>query len=326
MSLSTATLSTATLSTAPTIKHLVISGGSANGLYMYGALKHCHEQQVWKHADLTSIYATSVGSMLATILCLNFDWETVDNYLVHRPWENVFSVTGDLLLGAYAQKGLFNADLIAEIFKPLFEAKELSLNITFAEFYERFPIDLHFFSFDLNAFKPVDISHTSFPDLPVLTGIAMSSALPGMFAPVFLPEEKYKENKKGCFVDGGIRLNYPVSECLRQYPDEIKNILGVTVQRCATQLDDKTSNNKTDSHITEDSNILEYFIEFASKINQLINSLVEKIVLPYEIRCVSYTSIFDVDAYSQIIQSSELRKEWIEKGKQDAKKQMKNNF
>jgi predicted acylesterase/phospholipase RssA len=304
--------------TSNTIKHLVISGGSVNGLFMYGALKHCHQQNMWKHSNLTSIYATSVGSILATILCLDFDWETVDNYLVHRPWQNVFSVTGELLFGAYAQKGLFNADLITEIFKPLFAAKELSLKTTFAEFYARFPIDLHFFSFDLNAFVPVDISHATFPDLPVLTGIAMSSALPGMFAPVFLPDVLGKD--KCCFIDGGIRLNYPVSECLRQHPDDLENILGVTVQITKAQ-PDKNTNKNEDSHITKDSNILEYFIEFASKINQFINSLAEKVELPHEIRCASCVDVFDFDTYRQIIESSDLRKEWIEKGEKDAEKQ-----
>jgi predicted acylesterase/phospholipase RssA len=304
------------------IKHLVISGGSVNGLFMYGSLQHCHEQQVWKHADLTSIYATSVGAMIATILCLDFDWETLDNYLIHRPWEEVFSVTGELLFGAYAQKGLFNADLIAEIFKPLFAAKELSLNTTFAELYARFPIDLHFFSFDLNAFEPVDISRASFPDLPVMTGIAMSSALPGLFAPVFLPEEKYNK-QKCCFIDGGIRLNYPVSECLKRYPDQTDNILGITV-KSETKSDGATESGNEDSHITKDSNILEYFIEFASKINQFIDSLAEEIVLPHEIRCASYADIFDFDTYRQIIQSADMRKQWIGQGKQDAEKQLLN--
>ena len=76
------------------IRHLVISGGSVNGLLMYGALKHMNMQDppLWRHSDLTSIYATSVGTMIATMICLGFDWETLDTYIINRPWEDVFNV------------------------------------------------------------------------------------------------------------------------------------------------------------------------------------------------------------------------------------------
>jgi len=304
-----------------TIKHLVISGGSINGLFMYGALKESNQQQppVWTHDKLTSIYATSVGTMIATMICLGFDWETLDKYIIHRPWKNVFTITGELLFSSYSKKGLFDADLIIEIFRPLLLAKNLSLTITFAELYVQYPIELHFYSFDINAFEQIDISRETFPDLPVLTGISMSSALPGFFAPVFIPPDSphYADNRNKCFIDGGIRLNYPIFKCLEKFPND-HEILGITIQ---TINDPFYKDN--DTNITANSNILEYFIGFANKIADYLVKIVPCPTILYEIKCSSCATMFDFNKCSDIIHSSEMRQQWIEHGMQDAKKQLK---
>ena len=304
------------------IKHLVISGGSVNGLLMYGALKHMNVQDppLWRHSDLTSIYATSVGTMIATMICLGFDWETLDTYIINRPWEDVFNVTGEILFGSYANKGLFDETLIQDVFRPLLLAKDLSLNITFAELYAQFPIELHFYTFDLNSFKSVEISHTTFPNLPLITGIAMSSSLPGLFSPVFIPPSSphYLENRRKCFIDGGIRLNYPLAECISKYPN-LNEILGIKTEM--TQLNEnesKKEEEEEESLITKDSNLLEYFIEFTHKITNFLDKLVPCSSIPNEIECSSRINMFEFDKCRTIINSSAVRREWIEEGEQNA--------
>ena len=62
-----------------TIKHIVINGGGPNMWYMYGALKHLHEKSIWNLENIESVYATSAGALLFTILVLINDWDDIDN-------------------------------------------------------------------------------------------------------------------------------------------------------------------------------------------------------------------------------------------------------
>ena len=60
-----------------TIYHLVISGGGPLGLRYLGALQYLEKNGYWSLSNIESIYATSIGSIIAVFLCLNFDWETL---------------------------------------------------------------------------------------------------------------------------------------------------------------------------------------------------------------------------------------------------------
>ena len=73
-----------------TIKHLVISGGGPYGISFLGILEYLHDQGFWKIEDIESMYATSIGTILSTVICLNYDWETVNKYFIERPWKDIF--------------------------------------------------------------------------------------------------------------------------------------------------------------------------------------------------------------------------------------------
>ena len=72
------------------IRHIVCSGGGVTGFSFYGILKECYARGIWKVENIQTIYGTSVGSIFAVILALNYDWQTMDDYLIKRPWQNVF--------------------------------------------------------------------------------------------------------------------------------------------------------------------------------------------------------------------------------------------
>ena len=63
------------------IKHLVIAGGGPIGLQFLGALEHLNEQGFWNFEDIESIYATSIGTFLGAIICLKYDWFTLNKYI-----------------------------------------------------------------------------------------------------------------------------------------------------------------------------------------------------------------------------------------------------
>ena len=47
-----------------TIKHIVINGGGPNMWYMYGALKHLHDEKVWQLENIENILSNKEKEIL----------------------------------------------------------------------------------------------------------------------------------------------------------------------------------------------------------------------------------------------------------------------
>ena len=78
--------------TTPIIKHIVCSGGGVAGFTFYGILKEANKQGIWDIENIETMYGTSVGSIVNTILSLKYDWKDIDDYLMKRPWDMVYNV------------------------------------------------------------------------------------------------------------------------------------------------------------------------------------------------------------------------------------------
>lgn len=290
-----------------TIKHLVISGGGSIGLQFLGILEELHVKEFWKLEEIESIYATSVGTLLGTMICLNYDWETINNYIVNRPWHDIFKLSGKQIIEAYYNKGLYDKKIIEIVLKPLLEAKDLSLKITLKEFYEYSNIDLHIFTFELNAFKTVELNHELTPDILLVDAISRSCAIPGVFMPICIENE--------CFIDGGVMANYPLSFCLRDHTVKEK-ILGLNYTICKNEpTTDHMENNepatKKTNIITKDSSILDFILRFSMNAMNFITNSIPSVQIPHEIVCkIEESPMF----LKESIYSAEKRKELIEKG------------
>lgn len=290
-----------------TIKHLVISGGGSIGLQFLGILEELHVKEFWKLEEIESIYATSVGTLLGTMICLNYDWETINNYIVNRPWHDIFKLSGKQIIEAYYNKGLYDKKIIEIVLKPLLEAKDLSLKITLKEFYEYSNIDLHIFTFELNAFKTVELNHELTPDILLVDAISRSCAIPGVFMPICIENE--------CFIDGGVMANYPLSFCLRDHTVK-EEILGLNYTICKNEpTTDHMENNepatKKTNIITKDSSILDFILRFSMNAMNFITNSIPSVQIPHEIVCkIEESPMF----LKESIYSAEKRKELIEKG------------
>jgi NTE family protein len=289
------------------IKHLVIAGGGPIGLQFLGVLEYLNETDFWKIENIESIYATSIGTIIAVFICLNYDWETLNKYIIERPWHDAFKLNGKQIFDAFYNKGLYDKKLAEIVFKPLLEAKDLSLSITLKEFYEYSKIDFHLYTFELNKFETVDISYKTHPDLLLMQAITMSSALPGIFMPTILDN--------GCYIDGGVMSNYPLTYCLKEHinPDEI---LGVTFFR---SIQDETNDAYKNNIITEESSVLDFSIGFFINAMNYIYKNIKRDKIDNQIECINDDNFLTLDVIQASINSSQMRKEWIVKGINDAK-------
>lgn len=279
-----------------TIKHLVISGGGPILIQILSAIQELEKNDFLHLSEIESIYGTSAGALIGVILSLHFDWETINDYIIKRPWQDVFPIKVQNILEAYAKKGIFDNKTVEKCFKPLFLAKDISLQITMEEFFILTKVDLHMYSFEVNSYALHDISHSTHPDLPLLTAVQMTCAIPVLLTPVVIEDK--------CFMDGGIACNYPLHFCVNS-GKSVDEILGFK---------NKYSDNK--SHINEESTLLDYILGFLFKAIFNVNTLYTQPQIKHEVICDASYLTFDIlrNALSQI----EIRKELFEKGKLSA--------
>lgn len=290
-----------------TIKHLVISGGGPLGLRFLGALEKLEQEHFWDFNNIESIYATSVGSIIGAFICLKYDWETLNKYIIERPWHDAFKVNAKQIFDSYYNKGLFDKKLAEIIFKPLLEAKDLNLNITLKEFYDYSKIDLHIFTFELNTFKTVELSHTLFPDLSLIQALTMSSSLPGIFVPTIIDN--------CCYIDGGILCNYPINECLRDHTNK-DEILAFKI----AYENDNTQN----IQVTTESSLLEYIICMSINSVNYIKNTIKLESIDNTVNCYINDNPLTLHFIQESIRNQELRRDWIKMGEDDANKFLAN--
>ena len=188
------------------IKHLVLCGGGPIGLLEYGALKYLTNNNIINHSTIESIYATSVGSIIAFIYILNFDWAWIDDFFIKRPWEKLITISYSAYLNIFYDKGIVNKKIIINALKPLFLAKEIKLTITLLEFYNLTNIEFNIYTCNLTSFKKERLNHINTPNLELLDALYMSSSVPVMFVPLYITNCYY--------LDGAIFVNCPINECI----------------------------------------------------------------------------------------------------------------
>ena len=258
------------------IEHLVICGGGITFFISYGALKESHAVGMWNIEDIKSIHGTSAGAMMALLIALKYDWQTMDDYLIKRPWQSIFKFDMNSILGAFEKRGIFDISLIEDIFFPLLKGKDMSENITLNEIYERTGIELHVYATELNSFTLEDISYKTHPDWRVVDAVYCSCCLPGLFSPIV---------KENCvFTDGGFLLNYPVDTCLKNCAEDPDTVLGISR---------KVTN---DPSFSDQSTLLDYFMFIVSKMIEKVSTFLPsstRILHEIEIKC-NLPSIYDI--------------------------------
>ena len=263
----------------PIIKHLVLTGGGTAAIVIYAILRESNKENIWNINNIESIYGTSAGAITAFCISLKYDWEEIDNYLLNRPWENVYKMGIDNIINCFHSKGIFGKRIFEEMLHPLLKGKDLEPSITMKELYEYSNISLHIFTTESHNYESVDISHKTHPDWKVIDAIYCSACVPVMFIP-FLKDEH-------CYTDGGITNNYPIYECLEsaRSPSEI---FGIKLSE------------QCDARITENSSLIDFLLLLLAKIREKaylerLHSVKKDYTIKHEITLeLDNSKIFDV--------------------------------
>lgn len=185
------------------IKRLFIGGGCFYGFSFFGLLKEAHTKGVWSLDNIESIFAISAGSVIATMISLKVEWETLEEYIIERPWNKLFALNMYSLFNSIEKRGLFSKVEFDEIFQPLFLAKDISMDITMEEFYEYTNIEHIFYvsriSITNNRMESIPITYKTHPTWKLLNVVYMSAGLPILFSPIVVDNEVY--------FDGDLSIN-----------------------------------------------------------------------------------------------------------------------
>lgn len=282
------------------IKHLVLSGGGPAGLVTYGAARELAKQSFWDIKNIESIYGTSIGSYIAIVLSLGYDWKWLDDFFIKRPWEKVFSIEPSMVINMYMNKGIFGEEFIENALLPLLMAKGLTVDVTLKELNTYNGIDIFMYTTEINgkSLSKVELSHESFPSLTVIRAISMSCAYPFVFKPVC-------ENGK-CYIDGGLLNNYPLYDCLAKDNDidetlSFKNIWVVPK-----------------SSIDTESNIVDFFTLILRKMKLNIETGTPNANIRNTVRCL-IEDINGIDTWMRALETCSERQKFIERGSNQAK-------
>ena len=197
--------------TTKSIKHLVVGGGGPVGFTMLGALMELRRQKFWDIKNIRTAYGCSIGALLICLMvAAKDDLDGLISYVVQRPWAKLAPSGPDLITCLIDQKGALSESFFQEALRPYLSMWGLESDIDMKTWHEHFGVGLRFLSQDLNkpGAEPCVISEETFPHIPVYRAIAMSAAFPLLAAPIFIDG--------GCYIDGGVKGNFPLELCLQK--------------------------------------------------------------------------------------------------------------
>ena len=211
---------------------LVLSGGSIHVLTILGSIQYAIDNYllskvnifVGTSAGAIACYLISIGytpKEIIACLCSNDEFKHLSN----------FNIT-NMLNG----EGIMSYSHINDILEKMTIEKVGSL-LTMKRLYDLYGKSLHFVTFNISKDIPEILSHETYPNMPCLIALKMSSNLPFIF-----PHFKYEDS---FYIDGGIVNNFPID-----IGDKIGNkVLGITIENTT----------RTETSEIPESSVVKYF-------------------------------------------------------------------
>ena len=195
------------------IKNLVLSGGGPKGIALLGALQILEENDMLK--NIKTIAGASIGGVISCLMCIGYSPMELFSFINLFDTSKFNKFDPSFIFDKF---GLDNGETFEMIIGKLFECKNISKDITFKEMYEYSKIKVILTTVCVNDKQTYYISHINYPNMKVITGIRMTTAIPLIFAPV---------NYNGrLYVDGACNDNYPI----HLFKDELFATIGLCLR------------------------------------------------------------------------------------------------
>ena len=226
---------------------IILSGGSIKGFLTLGAIQYIHDNL--NTTSLTTFIGSSCGALIAYLLVIGYTPIEIMVYICTHDVLPKMTSSMDIVNAVNGQ-GAISFNFIHNILEKM-TIEKVGRLLTMKELFEKSNKHLLCVTYNLTKDKPEILSHISFPDLPCLTAVRMSSNLPLIFGSF-----KYQEN---FYIDGGITDNLG----LRYIPTESKSSIAINIV--------------DDMQYKPNSNILEFMYHIlAIPIRQLTKNVISE--------------------------------------------------
>jgi predicted acylesterase/phospholipase RssA len=181
---------------------LVLSGNSTNALSTLGSLQKLFDVNVLKRNDIKSLFGTSSGAIICTLLAIGFEPIEILAYIcTNKSYTKIQPDVAGFFTNITSNGGLLNFDIIERELDNMIIYK-LGFIPTLRCVHERLGKHLVFITYNLTSGMKECLSYTTHPDLVVTKAIRMSSTFPFVFAPY--------EYDQMYYLDGGLVENFPM--------------------------------------------------------------------------------------------------------------------
>tara|TARA_Y100000389_G_scaffold197659_1_gene232691 strand:+ start:1553 stop:2395 length:843 start_codon:yes stop_codon:yes gene_type:complete len=239
------------------IKTLILSGGGIEGASIIGCLDFLYKNDLLKNIE--TIWGTSIGSLFAICICLNYNISIIKNILFNFDFTLLYNINDNNIINIFNNYGVDDGKNMEIFVSNIIKYKIGRDNITLKELYDMSKITLNINCTCLNTIKTQIFSWKTHPDLMVKDICLISMKIP------FFYYGKKIDNLYYC--DGFIINNW----CINLI-DNIEEVLGIMI---INNIDKSEINNFQDYSIQilkclyhrNQINILDKYKDFIVEIN-----------------------------------------------------------
>ena len=312
------------------IEHIVFSGGGIIGLMQFGIISELIKNSYIKYDEIKSLYCTSVGGIIGLFFLLNCEYSDTENYLLNRPFEKINNLNIKTFINMFIDKtGYIDSHYMKEAIRPLLLASKYNLNenSTLLDLYNETKINYNLITTEVEELDKVILNHLTFPNMNIYKALLASGGIMGV------TEIIYYENKY--YIDGGLRSNCPVIECLDNEKCKIEDLLILDNTNKTPHINSnlmfKDMLIDTEYKLEKKTNLLEFTIFI---INNLIKNYVKISAKDYicnyhdynYINCAIAKNVANINLWKKIWFNSDKKKKLLNTGKLLAQNYLKHKF
>lgn len=190
------------------IENLVFEGGGVRGIAFAGALKRLEELNVT--GTIKRIIGSSAGAITAGAVAVGYTGQEMEELLKNTDFNEFKDSSWGVVKDVYrlfSRFGYYKGNVFEEWFCQILTKKCGRGDITFAEVYNQFGIDLIITGTCLSRRKTLYYNKDNTPDMKICKAVRISMSIPGFFQAIF----DKNQDEVDVLVDGGTLNNYPIN-------------------------------------------------------------------------------------------------------------------